>query len=88
MKKIKLGDKVEHTITGVKGIAVAITEYISGCSRITIQQRVNKDGKLPDSLSFDEPEIKVLQSKKQKRETITGGWKPNINRMQIKSNLY
>jgi len=37
MKKIKLGDKVKDTITGIQGIAIGRTTWLTGCDRITIQ---------------------------------------------------
>jgi len=78
MNKIKLGDEVKHTVTGVKGIAIARTNYLSGCDRITIQPKVKKDGTLGDSYSFDEPEIEIVKSRKVKSSRNTGGWKPEL----------
>lgn len=88
MSKIQLGDEVKHPITGVKGIVVSITEYVSGCKRMSVQQKVKKDGTLPDGLSFDEPELEVTKAKKLKRKTKTGGWKPNVSREQKNVNNY
>lgn len=89
MSKIQLGDEVKHPITGVKGIVVSITEYVSGCKRMNIQQKVNKDGTLPDGLSFDEPELEVTKAKKpQIKKNKTGGWKPNVSREQKNVNNY
>jgi hypothetical protein len=78
-EKIELGDKVKHIYTEVKGVAVSRTTYLSGCNRITIQQKVDKDGKLPDGLQFDEPEIIVVKKRKLPKEVKkekSGGWKP------------
>ena len=76
-KKIQLGDEIIHKITGTKGIATAKTSYISGCDRIAITQKIKKDGTLPDSLTFDEPELEVVKKKKAKRNrNDIGGWKP------------
>lgn len=78
MKKIELGDEVIHKHTGFKGVAVSRTTYLSGCDRITIQPKVRKDGSFLDSLSFDEPEIKITKSKNIKITTEkTGGWQPS-----------
>ena len=79
MNKIELGDEVIHKITGVKGIATSRTSYISGCDRFTITQKVQKDGKLPDALSFDEPELEVVKKKPVKNgNKNTGGFKPEV----------
>jgi hypothetical protein len=74
---IKLGDKVKDTITGFTGIAVARTEWISGCARIVIQPSVGKEGKLEESQSFDEPLVEVIKPKKIKsQDHFTGGPRP------------
>jgi len=75
-KAIKLGDEVEDVITGFSGIAVAKTDWIHGCSRVTIQPPVDKDGKHPDAISFDEPAVKLVKKEKVKpdiRRNKTGG---------------
>lgn len=75
MDKIKLGDEVQDTITGFKGIAVARTTWIAGCDRINVQPKgVDKDGKLFETCSFDEPLLKILKHKKIKEgDHSTGG---------------
>ena len=56
---IKLGYEVEDIVSGFKGIAIARTDWLYGCVRICIQPSA-VDGKLPDSVSFDEPQLKIL----------------------------
>lgn len=80
MPEFKLGDEAQDTITGFKGTVVAITEWIHGCQRITLQPKVNKDGEIPEQGSFDAPAIKVTKKKKVKRETKTGGPRPTLKR--------
>jgi len=72
-KQIELGDEVKHILTGFKGVATAHTDYYSGCRRIHITPKVNKDGKLEDTMTFDEPEVEVTKKKKVKRKPDTGG---------------
>jgi hypothetical protein len=60
--RINLGDKAACTITGFTGICVARTEWISGCTRVTLQPAVDKDGKVPDGQTFDEPMLKVVKA--------------------------
>jgi hypothetical protein len=75
--EIELGDEVKHKYTGARGIAVSRTNYLSGCDRIAIQAKVKKDGTLPDTLSFDEPEIEIIKKRKVKNQNKKiGGWKP------------
>jgi len=64
---VTLGDKVQDTISGFKGIAVAKHIYQQGCHRITVQPSVDKTGKLPESVTFDEPQLEVLISGVKKR---------------------
>ena len=59
-KKVKLGMKVTDTVTGYTGIAVAATEYLQGCRRVTIQAKVKEDGTIPDDGTFDEPQLEVI----------------------------
>lgn len=75
MPRINLGDEVKCKITGFKGIAVARTTWISGCDRINIQPKgVDKDGKIFESQSFDEPLIEVIKSGKvEEGSHSTGG---------------
>ena len=91
MSKIGLGDKVEHVVSGIVGIVVARTEWISGCWRMTIQPRAKEDGTLPEAVSFDDVEIKVLEKKafqkklnpeKKKKvgNKLTGGPRPEVSR--------
>ncbi|MBI2625387.1 MAG: hypothetical protein HYW70_03595 [Candidatus Nealsonbacteria bacterium] len=59
--KAKLGDLVKDRVSGFKGIAVALHRYLNGCDRISVQPMVEKDGKLPESKTFDAPDLKVVQ---------------------------
>jgi len=61
--KVNLGDRVECMITGFQGIAVARHTYLAGCARISVQPEVSNDHKLPESATFDEPLLVVLNTK-------------------------
>lgn len=67
---IKLGDKVKDRVSGFKGIAVAKHSYLDGCDRISVQPKINKDGKLPDSSTFDEPQLLIVTRGKVKRMAL------------------
>ena len=62
MKTVKLGQTVKDTITGLIGTAVARTEWMHGCVRITIQPKVDKDGKVPGNHTCDEPQVEVVDT--------------------------
>lgn len=64
--KIQLGDEVKDVVTGLAGIAVARTEWLNGCSRITVQPQEIKDGKPADLQTIDEPQLVILQAGKVK----------------------
>lgn len=57
---VSLGDEVRDVISGFQGIAVARTDWIHGCIRINVQPAVDSEGKLPESVSFDEPQLEVI----------------------------
>ena len=81
---IELGDEAIDTITGFKGTVVAITKWISGCDRINLQPRVKKDGTVPDSMSFDETQLKIVKKKKIKESGHSkGGPRPSMFQQPI-----
>ncbi len=60
MARINLGDKVIDAVTGLTGIAIGRMEWLQGCWRIMIQPPVDKEGKVPDSYTCDEPQVKCV----------------------------
>lgn len=82
---VNLGDEVQDTVTGFKGIVVAKTDYIHGCTRVAVQPKVGKDGKVPDSATFDAPALKILKSAVIKRShNNIGGPKDTLKQAAIK----
>lgn len=61
LRIVECGDRVKEMVSGFVGIAIARHEYLNGCTRLTIQPPVNKDGKLPKDETFDEPQLKVTK---------------------------
>lgn len=57
---IKLGDKARDIVTGFTGVCTTRSEYISGCTRVSLQPPVGEDGKIPDPGHFDEPMCEVI----------------------------
>ena len=73
---VTLGDYVKDTVSGFKGIAVSRHIYLQGCDRITIQPKIDKEGKHPEGHTFDEPQLEILKSQKiklQRPKTFVGG---------------
>jgi hypothetical protein len=60
---IQLGDKARDTITGFTGTVVAMTKWIYGCERVTLQPPVDKDGKVPQNENFDIQALEIIESK-------------------------
>lgn len=60
--KIDLGDLVRDRVTGFEGVVVAITFWLNGCVRITIQPcQLTEKGTHPDSVTFDEHQIELVR---------------------------
>jgi len=78
MPRNLLRKEVKDIITGFAGTVVGRHEFIFGCIRYTVQPKVDKDGKLPDTQTFDDPQLEVVRKKKIKtKETkVPGGPMP------------
>lgn len=71
---IELGDEVQDTITGFKGVAIGVTKWLTGCNRWIVQPKgVDPAGKIYETQSFDEPLLKVLKKKKSKEVNRSKG---------------
>lgn len=73
---IKLGDRVKDTITGFTGVVICISQWLHGCRRITLQPEQLINGKMIESQTFDEPQLKVVKGSVTTGESRTGGPKP------------
>lgn len=58
---IKLGDRVQDRITKLEGIVVAITDWLYGCRRLSVQPEMSKDGKPVDMFVVDDPQARLLK---------------------------
>ena len=70
MQMITLGDLVKDSVSGFKGIAIARHSYLQGCDRISVQPSIDKKGKHPESITFDEPQLIIL-----KKQIIKAGYR-------------
>lgn len=59
---VQLGDKVKDIITGFSGIAVARTQWLHGCDRITIEPDKTEKGVPVDSFVFDEQRVEIVKA--------------------------
>lgn len=64
MTQINLGDEVKDKVTGFRGVVIAITSWLYGCRRVTVQPPMGKDGKVPEGMVFDEPSVNIVKSGK------------------------
>jgi hypothetical protein len=72
---IEYGKEYVDSVTGLKGVAVAITKFQYGCVRIALQPKVKDDGegKVPELCWFDEESLIGVEPIKES----TGGPTPN-----------
>lgn len=60
--EIELGDLVRDRITGFEGVVVAVTHWITGCARISIQpQSLNKEGQPTELATIDITQLELLE---------------------------
>jgi hypothetical protein len=70
---IQLGQEVRDTISGFEGVVIAVTNWLYGCRRITVQPRDMKDGKPIESCTFDEPQLLAMTDTAAAERVPTGG---------------
>jgi hypothetical protein len=58
---IPLGAVAQDSISGFTGVVVARTDWLHGCTRLTIQPSELHDGAPVKSHTFDEPQLRVLE---------------------------
>ena len=60
MFKLELGQIAKDKITGFQGILTARCEFLTGCNRYCIQPQDLRDGRIIDSIYFDEDQIQII----------------------------
>lgn len=70
--QIELGDEAKDQITGFSGVVIAITNWLAGCQRVSVQPRELKDGKPIESVTFDVEQLDLVKSAR-KVVAQTGG---------------
>jgi hypothetical protein len=56
---IELGRKGRDKVTGFEGIITARVTFITGCDQYALAPKA-EDGKIPDSVYFDEGRIEII----------------------------
>ena len=79
---LRLGDVAKDRISGFSGTIVAITEWLNGCRRITIQPSQLFEGKPVDNHTFDAEQIEKVSEGPSQTKKPTGG--PSIAPMRHK----
>ena len=62
--KFDVGETVKDKVTGIKGIIVCSTIYLTGCNRYAIQQKGKADEKPKNWVYIDEPSLKRVKNTK------------------------
>lgn len=70
---VNLGDEARDRITEFTGIVVCVSNWISGCERVTIQSQTLDDGKPIETQCFDVEQVEVTQPGAIKPLAETGG---------------
>lgn len=59
---IGLGDRAKDPITGFAGIVTAVTTWLHGCIRITIEpEKLDKEGRPQEGRSFDQTQLVLIK---------------------------
>ena len=73
-ENITLGCVARDKITGFEGVVVAITEWLNGCQRITIQPQKLDNGKRVENDTFDAEQVELVTPiEPQPEKTKSGG---------------
>lgn len=78
--KVELGSIVKDKITGLQGVVMARTTYLTGCAHLGIQpQKLKTDGTVHEWVWIDETraEVKKGKIKLERGDSGCGGNMPN-----------
>ena len=71
--KFDLGTTVKDTVSGFSGIIVGQHQWLTGCATYSVQPPVDKDGKIPDTVGFDENRLEEVKAKAAPKSDRTKG---------------
>lgn len=64
MSDIRLGDTVKDMVTGLQGVVIGRTRWLTACDTLIISPGLDKDGKKLDSEVIDITVAKLVKGKK------------------------
>ncbi len=62
---IPLGTIVRCRVTGFVGVAENRATFMYGCDRYCVQPQIGDDGKIPDNVMIDAPQLEIVEPKTQ-----------------------
>lgn len=80
VKEITLGCRAKDDISGFSGIVIAITTWLNGCVRVTIQPQELREGKRIETDTFDIEQVVYLGVGTKINSVPSGGDRPSIGR--------
>lgn len=75
---IELGDRVKDPLSGLAGITIAITIWLHGSVRVSLQQEGTREGKPHEATGFDQSQLTVID-KRVITPMVMQGTGPKIN---------
>jgi hypothetical protein len=76
---LPLGSKVKDKVTGFIGTITCRSEYLAGCVRYSVEPPVDKEGKLPETVAFDEERLEIIPDPiPDVKSRNTGGYQPDL----------
>ena len=57
---IRLGTMVKDKVTDYEGMAISRTEFLYSTPRISVQGKIDSDGKVPVIQSFEELQLEIV----------------------------
>lgn len=70
MSTVKLGDKVRDSWSGFEGRVISTHHYLHGCIRISVQPYVGTDNVFNEAVTFDEPQLEILEPAEKEEVTL------------------
>ena len=58
---VKLGDRIQDTVSGATGVCIGRAEYLYGCVQVLCAPEETKDGAPRDSYWYDEDRVTVVK---------------------------
>lgn len=73
METVELGDKVKCKLTGFTGIVNGVSQWLTGCDKVSIQAPMKKDGSFGDSYWVDRGAVQILKKRAIKKSDVATG---------------